>query len=68
VDQQVVRVNFTVEYRPGRLKTVADALSRRDAEHASEVTTELGAMCVRSSSTFAFLDDVRQAPARAPDA
>lgn len=24
--------DFTAEYRPGRLNTVADALSRRDAE------------------------------------
>jgi hypothetical protein len=60
--------DFTVEYRPGRLNTVADALSHRDAEHAPEVATELGAMCVCSSPTFAFLDDVRQATARAPDA
>jgi hypothetical protein len=47
---------------------VADALSRRDTEHAPEVATELGAMCVRSSPTFAFLDDVRQATAQVPDA
>jgi hypothetical protein len=60
--------DFTVEYRPGRLNTVADALSRRDAEHTPEVATKLGAMCVRLSPTFAFLDDVRQATARAPDA
>jgi hypothetical protein len=60
--------DFTVEYRPGRLNTVADTLSRRDTEHAPEVATELGAMCVRSSPTFTFLDDVRQAMARAPDA
>jgi hypothetical protein len=59
--------DFTVEYRPGWLNTVADALSRRDAEHALEVATELGAMCVRSSPTFAFLNDVRRATARAPD-
>jgi hypothetical protein len=60
--------DFTVEYRPGQLNTVADALSRRDAEHGPEVATELGAMCVCSSLNFAFLDDVRQATARAPDA
>jgi hypothetical protein len=60
--------DFTVEYRPGRLNTVVYALSRRDAEHAPEVAAELGAMCVRSSPTFAFLDDVRQATTRAPDA
>jgi hypothetical protein len=60
--------DFTVEYRPGRLNTVADALSRRDAEHAQDAAAELGAMCVHLSPTFAFLDVVRQATARAPDA
>jgi hypothetical protein len=60
--------DFTVEYRPRRLNTVADALSCRDAEHAQDVATELGAMCVRSRPTFAFLDVIRQATARAPDA
>jgi hypothetical protein len=60
--------DFTVEYRPRWLNTVADALFLRDAEHAQEVATELGAMCVRSSLTFAFLDVVRQATARGPDA
>jgi hypothetical protein len=59
--------NFT-EYRPRRLNTVAEALSRRDAERAQDAATELGAMCVRSSLTFAFLDVVRQATARAPAA
>jgi hypothetical protein len=65
---KLFRFDFTVEYRPGRLNTVADAHSHHDAEHAPEVATELGAMCVRSSLTFAFLNDVRQATARAPDA
>jgi hypothetical protein len=51
--------DFTVEYRPGRLNTVADALSRCDTEDTPEAATELGAMCVCSSPTFAFLDDVR---------
>jgi hypothetical protein len=46
---------------------VADALSRRDAEHAQDAATELDAMCVRSSPTFVFLDAVCQATARAPD-
>jgi hypothetical protein len=65
---KLFRFDFTVEYRPGRLKTVADALSRHHAELTPEVADELGAMCVRSSPIFAFLDDVRQATARAPDA
>jgi hypothetical protein len=60
--------DFTVEYRPGRPNTVADALSRRDAELAQDEAAGLGAMCVRSSLTFAFLDVVCQATARAPDA
>jgi hypothetical protein len=60
--------DFTVEYRPGRLNTEADALSRRDADHAQDAAAELDAMCVRSSPTFAFIDAVHQATARAPDA
>ena len=60
--------DFTVEYRPGRLNTVADALSRRDAEVTPDTDTVLGAMCVRSGPTFAFIDEVRRATARAPDA
>jgi hypothetical protein len=65
---KLFRFDFTVEYRPGRLNTVADALSRRDAEHTPEVVDELSAMCVRSSLTFAFLGDMHQAMARAPGA
>jgi hypothetical protein len=60
--------DFTVEYRPIRLNTVANALSHRDAEHASKVVAELGAMCVRSEPTLAFLEDMRQEIVRAPDA
>jgi hypothetical protein len=60
--------DFTMEYRPGRLNTVADALSRHDAEHAQDAAAELGAMCVRSSPTFVFLNVVRQATARVLDA
>jgi hypothetical protein len=55
--------DFTVEYRPGRLNTVADALSQRDAEHAQDDAAGLGAMCVQSGPTFAFLDDIRRATA-----
>jgi hypothetical protein len=60
--------DFTVEYRLGRLKTVAGALSRRETKHTPKVAAELGAMCVRSGSTFAFLDDVHEAMAQAPNA
>jgi hypothetical protein len=55
--------DLTVEYRPRRLNMVADALSRRDAEHASEDTVGLGAMCVHSDPSFAFINDVRHATA-----
>jgi hypothetical protein len=60
--------DFTVEYRPGRLHIVADALSRCDAEHDSEDAVGLGAMCVRSGPSFAFIDDIRRATAQAADA
>jgi hypothetical protein len=60
--------NFTVEYRPGRLNTVADTLSRRDAEHSQDDAVGLVAMCVQSGPTFAFLDDVCRSTAQAPDA
>jgi hypothetical protein len=60
--------DFTIEYRPGRLNTVADALSRRDAEHAQDDAAGMGAMCVQSGPTFAFLDDVRRATAQALEA
>jgi hypothetical protein len=60
--------DFTVEYRPGRLNTVADALSRRDTELSHDDAAGLGAMCVQSGPTFAFIDDVRRATARAPEA
>jgi hypothetical protein len=43
--------DFRVEYRPGRLNTTADALSRCDGEES------LGAV---SSPTFQFYDDLRR--------
>jgi hypothetical protein len=57
---------FAMEYRPGRLNTVADALSRRDAEAAPEAdgTTAVAAL---SGSSFAYLDDVLSATTAAPD-
>jgi hypothetical protein len=45
--------DFSVEYRPGRLNTVADALSRRDAEE------ELLEACALLTPCFALYDDLR---------
>ncbi|WVZ77751.1 hypothetical protein U9M48_025578 [Paspalum notatum var. saurae] len=56
--------DFTVEYRPGRLNVVADALSRRDAE----LLPAAGAACAISGPTFSFIDDIRAAIREAPDA
>jgi hypothetical protein len=42
-----------MEYRPGRLNTVADALSRRDADPAEAEGDAKGAMlCIRSGPSF----------------
>ena len=61
--------DFTVEYRPGRLNTVADALSRRDADHDAAVgDSEGAALCIRSGPTFGLFADIRRATAAAPDA
>jgi hypothetical protein len=59
--------DFDVEYRPGRLNTVADALSRRDAEDAP-VALCTAAAAVLSGPSFIFLDEIRWAVAAAPDA
>jgi len=42
-----------MEYRPGRLNTVADALSWHDADE------ELFAACALSTPHFALYDDLR---------
>jgi hypothetical protein len=59
--------DFTVEYRPGRLNTVADALSRCDADDEDGAPAGT-AMCIRSGPSFALFDTIRQATAAAPDA
>ena len=51
--------DFSVEYRPGRLNTVADALSRRDATD--------GSLAALSAPSFALYDDIRSEVAANPD-
>jgi hypothetical protein len=55
--------DFSVEYRPGRLNTVADELSRRDTEVAAPVDQEGvdAAALALSGPSFALLDDIRRA-------
>ena len=61
--------DFTVEHHPGRLNTVADALSRHDADHDAAVDDAEGAaLCIRLGPTFALFADIRRATAAAPDA
>ncbi|KAK1645648.1 hypothetical protein QYE76_063453 [Lolium multiflorum] len=61
--------DFTVEYRPGRLNTVADALSRRDTEDdADDMATTGTILCIRSGPSFSFIDDVRRATTTAAEA
>jgi hypothetical protein len=57
--------DFSMEYRPGRLNTVADALSRRDTEEValSSVGAAGAALYVLSGPSFALLDTVRAATA-----
>ncbi|XP_071678585.1 uncharacterized protein [Lolium perenne] len=57
--------DFIVEYRPGRLNTVADALSRRDVDDTADVPTVGAALCIHSGPSFAFIDEVRRATAAA---
>ncbi|XP_066373695.1 uncharacterized protein [Miscanthus floridulus] len=61
--------DFSVEYRPGHLNTVADALSHRDAEEGATATMEGETVAVHALSepTFTLLDDIRRATTTAPD-
>ena len=58
-----------MEYRPGRLNTMADALSRRDSEAVAPVPSPdaLGAAVAVSGPSFDLLDAIRRATATAPD-
>jgi hypothetical protein len=58
--------DFDVEYRPGRLNTVADTLSRKDAE-AAPPAPGVAVAAALSGPSFAFLDEIRQGGAAALD-
>ncbi|KAK1661786.1 hypothetical protein QYE76_049945 [Lolium multiflorum] len=61
--------DFTVEYRPGRLNTVADALSRRDTDQdEADDVSEGAVMCLRSGPSFALFDAIRRATEVTADA
>ena len=55
--------DFTMEYRPGRLNMVADALSCYDF---NAVATDAGAHAI-SRPSFRFIDDIRAATSTADD-
>ena len=57
--------DFAVEYRPGRLNIVADALPHRGME---EGTTTVPTAHALSGPTFALFDDIRRATIAATDA
>jgi hypothetical protein len=59
--------DFAVEYHPGRLNTVADALSRRDIEAALELDETAAAVAI-SGPFFTYIDDIRRVTTTAPDA
>jgi len=50
--------DFAVEYRPGRLNSTVDALSRRDSESSSDNAAALHAI---SGPSFRLIDDIRAA-------
>ena len=48
---------------------MADALSRRDADHDTTIGDSKGAaLCIRSDPSFTLFADIRRATAAAPDA
>ncbi|KAK1628363.1 hypothetical protein QYE76_002678 [Lolium multiflorum] len=60
--------DFTVAYRPGRLNTVAVALSRRDVDETADAPIVGAALCIHAGPSFVFIDEVRRATATAADA
>jgi hypothetical protein len=61
--------DFTIEYQPGCLNTVADALSRRDTEDVADDVATTGTIpCICSGPSFAFIDDIRRATSTTADA
>jgi hypothetical protein len=56
-----------VEYRPGRLNKVANALSRKDTE-AAPATPCAAVAAALSGPCFTFLDEIRRGGAIAPNA
>jgi len=50
--------DFAVEYRPGRLNSAADAISRRASESSSDDAVVLHAI---SGPSFSLIDDIRAA-------
>jgi hypothetical protein len=60
--------DFEVAYRPGRLNTVADALSRRDMDAAVPEAGDAAAAYALSTPSFALIDDIRTATRVATDA
>ncbi|GMF62177.1 unnamed protein product [Phytophthora fragariaefolia] len=60
--------NFQVEYKPGRLNVVADALSRRPDYAVHKTDANAIGVVLTSTPSSALLDDVRSALAHEADA
>ncbi|WVZ83440.1 hypothetical protein U9M48_030586 [Paspalum notatum var. saurae] len=66
---KLFRFDFTVEYHLGRLNTMPDALSHRDAKLLPLLEGSVGAVAgVLSGPSFALIDDIRVGTKEAPDA